>query len=639
MNGLKLSCSSATGNYIITYHGFSWVSDGRKPYVILRKKCGGTYLSTYRPFSSALHKTVRADGKSIVCRFGGFFAFGKKQDFTLVCTAKITGANTVEFSLRAENETGLAIQAVYFPAPFNAKTRGVDSYAVDAMRQGFLMPDGYQKNFLSTFAYAHYPRKINTGDCYLPLWGRVCDGHGFSAIVETPFDACMASSFGRHGAFVNSVHWRSSLGKLGYERKIRFTFHDSCDYNTIAKDYRRYLMEKGQLLTMEDKIKSNPNIKKLIGCPVLHHKIFSKIQPASKFYDKNGTNSMLYASFEKRAEQMRALKAAGLENLYIHTDGWGEQGYDNNHPYILPPCPEAGGWDGMRQLADTCRELGYIFALHDQYRDFYESSKAFDMEKAVTNINGTHPSCSIWDGGAHTFLCASQALDFVKATYSELEEHGIDVQGAYLDVFSVMSGDECFHPDHTITREQSIKHRAECFAYLNGKGMILSSEEPAAQLINSICLVHHGPFSLRPQVNGAAVGIPVPLLSLVFHDCVMIPWDWWNNWGIPKGEKGELYCAMHAGMPYLHPFGEKNFTIGNDNRSADVELLPNDALEKEIERVKRLTGLQARLYNTEMLRHEFLNGTRRQRTVYADGTEITADFEKGTWEIKERGND
>ena len=632
---IKLIFNPVTGDYEIIHNSFSWVSDGRRPYIILRQKVGKRYISTFRPLQSALKKQVETTENRVICRYSHFVAFGKLLDFTLVCTAEITGDDTVEFSLRAENETGFDVQAVYFPAPFNSKEKGKISYHVDAMRQGFLLPDGYKKNFLSTFAFAHYLRKINTGDCYMPFWGRVCDGHGFCAIVETPYDACMFSSFGKHGAFVNSVHWSSSLGKLSYERKLRFVFHTECDYNTLAKDYRAYLKETGQFVSIDEKIEKNPNIRRLLGCPVLHHKIYSQIRPASKFYDPNGTNTFLYATFEARAEQMQKIKAAGLEKLYIHTDGWGEQGYDNNHPYILPPCPQAGGWDGLKTLADTCRELGYIFALHDQYRDFYYSSPAFDKEKAVTNIDGSHPYCSIWDGGEHTFLCASQAPAFVKKTYGELEAHGVDVQGAYLDVFSVVPGDECFHPDHTVTREESIRYRGECFDYLNDKGLILSSEEPAMQLLDKIALVHHGPYTLRPQEDGAPVGIPVPLGSLVFHDCVMIPWNWWHNWGIPKGEDGILHCALNAGMPYFHPFAQTDMKIGNDNRSADMELLSDAALQAEIKRVLPLTALQEKLYNKEMVKHEFLGSTRRQRTTYADGTAITVDFEKGTYTVRE----
>lgn len=623
-SNIKIAYNELTGDYEIKHKGFSWVSDGRRPYIILRKRIGSRYLSTFRPLNSALKKSVERFDNRIICRYSGYVAFGKKLNFSLVCTAKITGADTVEFSLKAENETGYDIRAVYFPAPFNSKKNGKKSYHIDAMRNGFILPDGYNKNILSTIGFEHYLRKINTGDCYMPFWGRVCDGRGFCAIVQTPYDACMFSSIGMRGAFVNSVHWMSSLGKLSYERKILFIFHDKCDYNLIAKDYRNYLIKTKQFVSIEDKIRKNENIKKMIGTPVLHHRIFTNIQPESKFYKKNGENKKLTATFEKRAEQMKKIKSAGLERLYIHTDGWGALGYDNLHPYILPPCPEAGGWNGLKIFADTCRKLNYVFALHDQYRDFYYNSPVFDMEKAVTKIDGSHPYCSIWDGGEHTFLCASQALDFVKKTYGELEEHGIDVQGAYLDVFSVMNGDECFHPGHKITREESIKHRADCFDYLNSKGFIMSSEEPAMQLLNNIALVHHGPYTLRPQEDGKAVGIPVPLGSLVFHDCVLVPWNWWHNWGIPKGENGILHCVLNAGLPYFHPFNEN-----------ETELVSDDELLKEIDEVKTLAGLQAKLYNKEMVKHEFLGCYEKQRAIYSDGTTVTIDLKNNTYEIGE----
>lgn len=635
-NNINIKINEFTGDYEIQHKGFSWISDGRAPYIIIRKNICGKFVSIYRTLYSAPKRQFEYRENKIVTRLSGFAAFGRVLAFTIVLTAEITGEDTVEFSVKAENETGYDIQAVYFPAPFNAKKKCKESYHVDAMRQGFILPDGYKENFASTFGFAHYLRKINTGDCYMPIWGRVCDGHTFTAIVDTPYDACMFSAFGRHKAFVNSVHWTSSLGKLSYERKIKFIFHEKGDYNIVAKDYRNYLIENNQFVSIDDKIKKNKNIEKLVGCPVLHHKIYSKINEKSKFYDKNGTNEVLYATFYERAEQMKKLKESGLEKLYIHTDGWGKDGYDNNHPYILPPCEAAGGWEGLKEFAKVSRDLGYIFALHDQYRDYYYSSPVFDMDNAIENIDGSHPYCSIWDGGEHTFLCASQALRFVKKTYDELYEHGVDVQGTYLDVFSVMWGDECFNPSHKITREQSIAHRAECFDYLNDKGFIMSSEEPAMQLLNHLALVHHGPFTLRPQENGKAVGIPVPIGNLVFHDCIMVPWNWFNNWGIPEGDDGDLYCALCAGMPYISPFGTGIEKIGTDNRTADTQLLNDAELKKEIARIKPLAELQAKLYNKEMVKHEFLGSYRRQEAVYSDGTTVIIDLDKDTYEVSEK---
>ena len=211
---------------------------------------------------------------------------------------------------------------------------------------------------------------------------------------------------------------------------------------------------------------------------------------------------------------MKRLKALGLKKLYIHTDGWGKDGYDNKHPYILPPCEEAGGWDGFRKFSEVCRELGFVFALHDQYRDYYYDSPVFDKEKAVTNIDGTNPYCSIWDGGEHSYLCSEFALDAVKRTYSELEEHGVDVQGAYLDVFSIMQGDECFHKEHRLTREESMKFRGECFDYLNENKPLREEIVKSGGCLISECPPKHGmmrhSFPVRNRLLSAlSLGVAV----------------------------------------------------------------------------------------------------------------------------------
>ena len=59
---------------------------------------------------------------------------------------------------------------------------------------------------------------------------------------------------------------------------------------------------------------------------------------------------------------MRKLKEAGLDKVYLHLDGWGNPGYDNQHPDYLPACEAAGGWKGMKFLSDSMEEMGYMFA-------------------------------------------------------------------------------------------------------------------------------------------------------------------------------------------------------------------------------------------------------------------------------------
>ena len=615
-----------SGRYTIESKGGKWINSGRKPYVILRKKLGKKYIYTYRPFSLAGEKSHKVTENAIESRYGGFFAFGKRYGFTLVCTARITGEGKAEFSIRADNERGLYIHAAAYPGPFDSALGEGESYTVDTMRQGILIPDNWNKNRLSLFILTKYWRKVNTGDCYMPFWGRVSGKRGFLTIIDTPYDATVFSSGGRKGAVLNGVNWMSSLGKLSYERRIKMEFYENCDYNRICKGFRSYLKEKGQLVTIDEKAEKNPNVKKLIGTPVLHTGIYTAIHPKSKFYDKRHPekNRILSATFGERGREYEKYRELGLDRLYIHTDGWGENGYDNNHPYVLPPCPQAGGFQGMKDLCGKCKSLGYIFGIHDQYRDFYYSCKKFNMDDAVENLDSTHPYCSIWYGGPHTWLCSAKAPDYLKATYEELEENGIFVDAAYLDVFSIMWGDECFNPNHKITREQSIGYRGKCFDYLRDKGIIVSSEEPGAQMINYLDLVHHAPYGLRPQEGGAAVGVPVPLFNLVYHDCVFVPWivDGTGGWGILDGDAGALHCILNGQTPYFAPYGK------------DGKLLEDGELKERIKKVKEICAIEKKLYNKELTEHRFLDSTgRKQQAVYSDGSVITVDFNKNTYYI------
>lgn len=607
------------GNYEVEQNGFAWIGQGRRPYLMLRKKLFGKYRWFPKPLNFAHQKMHKVTENGIESTYGKFRFFFKKLPFTLTVLAEIKGDGKVDFTAKTINETGMDIEALYFPRPFNAKKYNkTKSYSVDTMRQGFILPDTWQTNRKSIGLLTAYWRKINSGDAYLPFWGRVCDGKGYVGIIDDANDANISSCYGKRKSFLSTVVWRSSLGKLSYSRTVHYHFYDKADYNTFAKQFRQQEIEQGNLYTLSEKIKDNPNVAKLKGSCIIHTCIYTKIQPASKFYKKGGKNGALHATFEKRAEEFAHYKALGLDKAYVHLDGWGEHGYDNNHPYILPPCPQAGGFEGMAKLADACQQIGYVFGLHDQYRDYYYSCKYYDKNEAVVDINGENPYCDIWYGGAHSWLCASYAMGYLKKMYSELEENNVKIEGVYLDVFGIMPGDECFHKDHPLTRKQSIEHRKECFRYMRAKGMIASSEESGCLVVNELDLVHHSPYAVRPQERGVGVGIAVPLANLVYHDCVVVPWsiEGIGGWGIPDGDSDKLHCILNAGIPYFNP--------GKD----DLETA------QKIKELKKVSEVQAKLFDQELINHEFLDSSfRRQRTTYANGVTIEVDFENQTYKV------
>lgn len=489
--------------------------------------------------------------------------------------------------------------------------------------QGMLLPkDWPEKVWL--YDSACYGRGL-----YMPWWGHQKENSAMLVLIETPADAGCRFEHPPKGPTKMQLKWIHSLGKLQYPRRARLCFFENGNYVDMAKRYRQHVKESGHFVGLKEKIARNPLVERLIGCPVIHTGILSHIQPESRYYHKEtAAKNHELTTFDQRAQQLRQLadkgfapalvpgeplpRAAGL--IYVHLDGWGFRGYDNLHPDILPPCPEAGGWQGMKDFAETCDQLGYVFAIHDQYRDYYLDAKSYDPRHTIIDRNGNRPYSSIWFGGKQSILCPRLALGHVKKNYQSLLDHGVKVRGAYLDVFAVVPPDECYNPEHPASRADCLKYRGMCLDFIRSMGGIVSSEEPADWAIPHIDLVHHGPYALVPDPgHGPAMGIPVPLFNLVYHDALLLPWSLGKGgWGIPQNDLGYLHGLSNAGLPYL-------------------SLHPG---EQELQQVRAMCALHQRVGLLEMTKHEFLDKSfRKQRTTFADGTTVTIDLDKDDFEI------
>ncbi|MHC4495362.1 MAG: DUF5696 domain-containing protein [Planctomycetota bacterium] len=503
-------------------------------------------------------------------------------------------------------EKNAAVMECFWP-------RGVADSSFDCtvapFMQGMLLPKDWAKKvwLYNTVCYGR--------GLYMPWWGHQQGGSAMIVLIETPEDAGCRFEHPAGGPTKMELRWIHSLGRLTYPRRVRLCFFDEGNYVTMAKRYRRHVLETGHFVSLKEKIARNPLVSKLIGSPVIHTSILYHIQPESSYYHKDEPEkNHRVVSFDDRARQLRQLSGKGIKRAYLHLDGWGFRGYDNLHPDVIPPCLEAGGWEGMKSFAETCEQLGYVFAIHDQYRDYYLDAKSYDQRHTILDRSGNRPHGNTWYGGNQSILCSRLALGHVKKNYLALLRHGVKVRGAYLDVFAVVPPDECYNPEHSATRADCLKYRGMCLDFVRANGGVVSSEEPADWAIPHIDLVHHGPYALVPNPGkGPAMGISVPLFNLVYHDALLLPWSLGKGaWGIPENDLGYLHGLANSGMPYL-------------------SLNPG---EEELVCVRTMCALHERAGLLEMTNHEFLDKARRkQRTAFADGTTVTIDLDGGTFEI------
>lgn len=519
--------------------------------------------------------------------------------FALILTINLIG-NEVVFEMAAPGDT-LTLRSVNWPKPLESGNSEAD-FAVIPHMEGVLLPGNWPEVVKSE-------EPSNSRTIYMPWWGQIHNGHGAMTILETSDDGGVSYLHAKGGPTRIQPKWYSSMGKVRYLRRVRYVFDDAATYVTMAKRYRRFAKETGRFVSLDEKRTRNPGVNEVIGRPVIHLGALYHFVKEATLRNKDMVEANhAIVTFDELSEQLRSLKSKGIDDAYVHLDGWGFYGYDSMHPDVLPVGEEQGGWDGLRRFSDTCEELGYLFAVHDQYRDFYKNAASFDDRLTLTRMDGTREEHATWCGGPQTYLNTCFAPEYVRRNHDLFAAHGIKVKGAYLDVFSVVPLEESFQPAHPMTRSECAQYRRECFNILRARGYVVSSEEPTDYLVGALDLVHHGPYPTAPNLGGGnSVGIPIPLFNLVYHDALLMPWDMGEDggWGIPNGDAGRLHCILNAGLPYVGP-------------GAD---------ETMVKYVHEAAKLSARCATQEMVNHEFLEGNyRKQRTTFSDGTTVTVDF-------------
>jgi len=621
--GTEIRFDESRLSFTITHEGDSWNwGEGFRP----RMECeeGTIYFADAKKISHEEWKT--GIGHGILSHFEGFELNGADAGIafdTIVWIEEVSGDVFFEW-VPLSTET-VKVKSVYWPGYMEFDEKKDSWYTLLNWQQGLLVPNTW-KTAVDKVVFDGF---MGTAGAYMPWFGQVKDRAGYIAICEQPWNAAYYTEHPAEGPYTHvGIRWEPSLGKMDYRRVMKYSFAKDCDYNDLCKIYRNYVIEKGRFKSLAEKAVKTPSIDQLIGSAFLHKGIKTQVMTNSDFYDaENPDKNNHLTPFSVRTEEIKKFHELGVEKLYLHLDGWAEPGYDNQHPDYLPACEKAGGWKAMKELSDTMHECGYLFGIHDQYRDYYYAAKTFDENFATRLADGTIPSHARWAGGPQTYLCATQAPFYVKRNFTEIMDNGIKLDCAYLDVFTCNEGDECSHPWHKMTRRECYEYRNACFEYLLSKGILPSSEEVNDWAIPSLVFCHYAPYDFMLDRPGSPKkGIPVPLFNLVYHDCLIEPWMMDK---VSEEEDYMLYAVLNGGAPYLVRDGAYQNTDGSFAGGVEI------SIEDQIKRCKVVSDLHEKVAKCEMVRHEMVDGNPEvQRTTFADGTVVTVDFQAQTYQIR-----
>jgi len=540
------------------------------------------------------------------------------SDVTLYLTVCLEGRDEELVFDVAAKEGNAAVRELNWPT-------ALDAHEVDYT----LLPSGRGMMLPRDWPHEYYPiRHIKDGKVdpsdhtvlqshvieswSMSWWGFQKGKSAMMVIVETPDDAAYQFSHPAGGPTVIGPRWLNSLGKFSYMRTARMCFFEQGNYVTLAKRYRRYAMDTGLFVSLKEKIARTPILADLIGTPQTRVGILHNQKEDSDRYDK--TNHYNLVTFDERAKQLREMKARGIDRTLVFVSGWPHLGYDRQHPDPLPPAEAAGGWAGMKRLADTCRELGYPFIFHDQYRDYYVDAPSYDPQFAIHEEDASLPAKAAfgsrfgdwkegqipfmrhWDGGKQSYLNSRFQVGHLEKNYQLFFEHGIHPNGIYIDVIGYVPPDEDYNPEHPTTRTDAMRGQIALLNWSRRNLGFTSTEAGSDWVIPYVDSVN--------QSGSAGKTNSLPLYFLVYHDAVLV------SFGAQRtgADKNLLQGILYGGVPEMPP------TV------ADMD-------EKRLGWLKTMAALNKRVGLLEMTDHQFLDKDRHQeRTTYADGTTVTVDW-------------
>jgi len=169
-----------------------------------------------------------------------------------------------------------------------------------------------------------------------------------------------------------------------------------------AKRLRRHVREDLGKPTLAERAAESPQVAYQNSAYTM--KLFYGIQNQGimMYGKKKDPNKPLYQpvmTFAQAGENLKRLKAAGVERIYTQQVGWNTRGHDGDWPTRFPIEQRAGGERGFRELIALGNALGYHMTVHDNCASACFNSPDFNPEYVITDMWGEPKVVGFWGGG------------------------------------------------------------------------------------------------------------------------------------------------------------------------------------------------------------------------------------------------
>ena len=238
----------------------------------------------------------------------------------------------------------------------------------------------------------------------MPIYGIKSEKHTFRAVVSgLPYDYTLCVKRENGGFYIYpiyEVHGEILPEDLCVE--YFFLEGEDADYSGMARRYRKYRLDKGELTLLSEKAAKSECIDYSAKSVMVRIRCGWKPAPPFVMHQtlENEPEMFVACDFDRIVEILDEFKAQGIEKAEFCLVGWNVKGHDGRWPQAFPVCEELGGEEKLRALIEKGKSMGYQMTCHSNSCDQYEIADIYDAENTRRDRFGTPViNAEAWSGG------------------------------------------------------------------------------------------------------------------------------------------------------------------------------------------------------------------------------------------------
>lgn len=342
---------------------------------------------------------------------------------------------------------------------------------------------------------------FNASGLSMPWWGTYNEKSAVIGIVDEASRPKMFYNINNNGQYLYNSEGKMSPNKriaylepiwnLKKEDQLKlmsYQFIPNGNYVDMAKVYRKEAVKRGFFVSLEDKAKRDPDVKKLAGA--VYMGVYGGYPHYVEMPGMTFTFKELSDMIKTTHDELK------VDNAFFHA--WGV--FSNFVPNCWPINENLGGVAGLKEAVDLTKKYGYLYSSYHAYSATLENDPKFDTGLFATNDKGNLKNT----GSRWANIDQNKQLGLAQKSLDK-EIAALGLEADITDISFSYFADE----DNT--------GYFNLAKYLDSKNLVNGTEHGQQQYIPYFDM-----FEGMTYLNSSLAQIShrAPLFNLVFHDAI-----------------------------------------------------------------------------------------------------------------------